>query len=195
MIKVGVTGGIGSGKSTLCRFMADLGAKVVYADKLAREIMNHDLNVRKSIISTFGSESYNNDEINREFLTNEAFNNGRIEELNAIVHPVVQSTLLKLIDDEKQSGTKIFIYEAAILLKNGRPDFLDKIIWIETSPEARVQRVSTRDEVSVESVYQRISTQQSFESVRKYVDIVVNNSGDLQNLKGETERIFKELLS
>ena len=195
MIKVGVTGGIGSGKSTFCRFMAELGAKVVYADKLAREIMNHDPMVRRSIIKVFGAESYHDDEINREYLTNEAFNHNRIDELNAIVHPVVLSSVLKIIAEEEKSGTEIFVYEAAILLKNGRPDFLDKIIWIQASPEDRIERVSSRDQVSQESVHKRISKQQSFESVHKYVDIVVNNSGDLQNLKRETERIFNQLLS
>ena len=195
MIKVGVTGGIGSGKSTFCRFMAEFGAKVVYADKLAREIMNHDQLVRRSIINVFGAESYHNDEINREYLTKEAFNHNRIEELNAVVHPVVLASVLKIIADEEKLGTEIFVYEAAILLKNGRPDFLDKIIWVHASVEDRVERVSIRDQVLQESVQKIISTQQHFESVREYVDIEVNNTGDLQNLKRETYRIYNQLMS
>lgn len=195
MIKVGVTGGIGSGKSTFCRFMAEFGAKVVYADKLAREIMNHDQLVRRSIINVFGAESYHNDVINREYLTKEAFNHSRIEELNAVVHPVVLASVLKIIADEEKLGTEIFVYEAAILLKNGRPDFLDKIIWVHASVEDRVERVSIRDQVLQESVQKIISTQQHFESVREYVDIEVNNTGDLQNLKRETDRIYNQLMS
>lgn len=195
MIKVGVTGGIGSGKSTFCRFMAEFGAKVVYADKLAREIMNHDQLVRRSIINVFGAESFYNDEINREYLTKEAFNHNRIEELNAVVHPVVLASVLKIIADEEKLGTEIFVYEAAILLKNGRPDFLDKIIWVHASVEDRVERVSIRDQVLQESVQKIISTQQHFESVREYVDIEVNNTGDLQNLKRETNRIYNQLMS
>jgi dephospho-CoA kinase len=195
MIKVGVTGGIGSGKSTFCRFMAEFGAKVVYADKLAREIMNHDPLVRRSIINVFGAESYHNDEINREYLTKEAFNHNRIEELNAVVHPVVLASVLKIIADEEKLGTEIFVYEAAILLKNGRPDFLDKIIWVHAPIEDRVERVSIRDQVSQESVQKIISTQQHFESVREYVDIEVDNTGDLQNLKRETDRIYNQLMS
>lgn len=195
MIKVGVTGGIGSGKSTFCRFMAEFGAKVVYADKLAREIMNHDQLVRRSIINVFGAESYHNDEINREYLTKEAFNHNRIEELNDVVHPVVLASVLKIIADEEKLGTEIFVYEAAILLKNGRPDFLDKIIWVHASVEDRVERVSIRDQVLQESVQKIISTQQHFESVREYVDIEVNNTGDLQNLKRETDRIYNQLMS
>jgi dephospho-CoA kinase len=195
MIKVGVTGGIGSGKSTFCRFMAEFGAKVVYADKLAREIMNHDPLVRRSIINVFGAESYHNDEINREYLTKEAFNHNRIEELNGVVHPVVLASVLKIIADEEKLGTEIFVYEAAILLKNGRPDFLDKIIWVHAPIEDRVERVSIRDQVSQESVQKIISTQQHFESVREYVDIEVDNTGDLQNLKRETDRIYNQLMS
>lgn len=195
MIKVGVTGGIGSGKSTFCRLLAEFGAKVVYADKLAREIMNHDQLVRRSIINVFGAESYHNDEINREYLTKEAFNHNRIEELNAVVHPVVLASVLKIIADEEKLGTEIFVYEAAILLKNGRPDFLDKIIWVHASVEDRVERVSIRDQVLQESVQKIISTQQHYESVREYVDIEVNNTGDLQNLKRETDRIYNQLMS
>jgi len=105
MIKVGVTGGIGSGKTTLCEEWEKLGAFVVYADDLAKEIMVKDKLLVAKIKSIFGEESYFSDgSLNRSYLAKEAFENNRVDELNKIVHPVLWETTEALALDKEKKG-------------------------------------------------------------------------------------------
>src|SRR5690554_5834190 len=98
---VGVTGGIGSGKTTFCGFFKARGIPVINADSLAKSLMVEDLSLKKQIISKFGSQSYKEDgSLNREYLSKKAFSENRVSELNAIVHPAVKSALIKSIKDK-----------------------------------------------------------------------------------------------
>ena len=127
MIRVGVTGGIGSGKTTFCRKWEELGAFVLYADDFAKELMVSDEKMISSIKKTFGNESYKNDgSLNRTFLAKEAFEKGRVEELNAIVHPILWEKIDQLSDQKEKEGIQVFVKEAAILLQHGRPKKLMK---------------------------------------------------------------------
>jgi dephospho-CoA kinase len=195
MIKAGLTGGIGSGKTTVARHWEVLGACVIYADSLAKELMVTDMKLREQIVSVFGRESYNTDgSLNRGYLSEQAFTTGRVEELNRLVHPVVYKKTDELMRKAEADGYPVFVKEAALLLKNGRPENLDCIVVV-TAPEGeRIRRVAKRDQVSEEEVRNRIRNQQSEEYMLGLSDYIIDNSKDAAHLKEEAVRIYSLML-
>lgn len=191
MITVGLTGGIGSGKSTVCQVWESLGAKIIYADDLAKHLMETDSQLKKAIIKAFGKESYYEDgRLNRKFLAKEAFGKGRVEEFNALIHPRVFDETRKLAEDAEKSGHDIFVKEAALLVKYGRPADLDYIVVVTAEEKKRIERVQERDRVEEESVQQRMEKQQSEEELIKYADFVINNDGTLKELREEAAKLY-----
>lgn len=194
MIKVGITGGIGSGKTTFCREWEKLGAFVLYADDFAKELMANDNGLRNAIIERFGDEAYTEDgELNRSYLAREAFENGRVEELNEIVHPVLWKETAKIAAQKEQEGVEIFAKEAAILLNNGRPEDLDYVILILADENTRVERTANRDKSDQKEVKDRINKQPDFKKLTHLADFIVYNDGSLAELKTKAQTIFKQL--
>lgn len=193
MTVIGVTGGIGSGKTTFCGFIRAHGVPVINADNLAKSLMVEDGQIKEQIISKFGLQSYYADgSLNRKYLSDKAFTENRVSELNEIVHPAVKSAVLKLIDEYAATGNRVVVYEAAILLNYGRPDFVDLVIWIESDVNDRLNRVVKRDEVNSQTVRDRMDKQISIESVRDYVDIVIQNTGSLEELEKVASNLIQE---
>lgn len=196
MIKSGVTGGIGSGKSTVCKIWENLGAYVLNADDLAKRVMVSDPKVRKQLVKAFGEKSYNDDgTLNRDYLAGEAFKKGRVDELNKIVHPRLPDAVQREIVRAESSGYKVFIYEAALLLQNLQPDLLDYIVLVLADKEARIKRVRQRDNVSAEEVNRRISRQQDFEEAVHQADIIIRNNGTLEDLEREAKLVYKKFFN
>ena len=149
MKSVGVVGGIGSGKTTVCKVWEKLGATVIYADDLAKELMQTDPELQKELTTIFGSETYNSDgSLNKPHLINEAFNKNRVDELNKVVHPVLRKELNNLAVSSEQAEVELFVVEAAILLNDGRPDFPEIIVLVTADRDRRVERVAKRDQAS-----------------------------------------------
>lgn len=196
MIKVGLTGGIGSGKTTVAKIWEQMGACVVYADTLAKELMTTDPDLRKAISSAFGKDSYNADgTLNRKYLSEQAFGSGRVEELNRLVHPAVYKKTAELMEHARAASYQVFVKEAALLLKNGRPDNLDVIVLVTSSEENRIARVTERDAVSASDVEKRIKMQQRDDELIRFSDYVIKNDRDLDNLKEEARKFFLMLKS
>ena len=194
MIKVGITGGIGSGKTTFCREWEKLGAFVLFADDFAKELMANDRVLRNMISERFGDEAYTEDgELNRSYLAREAFENGRVEELNEIVHPVLWEETAKIATQKEQEGVDIFAKEAAILLNNGRPEDLDYVILILADENTRVERTAKRDNSDQKDVKDRINKQPDFKNLTHLADFIVYNDGSLAELKIKAQTIFKQL--
>ena len=191
MIRVGVTGGIGSGKTAFCKKLEKLGAFVLYADDFAKELMVTDSELITSIKQTFGDEAYFEDgSLNREYLAEEAFAKGRVEELNNLVHPVLWKRTEALAESKEKEGEEVFVKEAAILLNNGRPQELDYVILVLADEKERIKRTVQRDKSSNEKVKERISKQPDFTKKTNLADFVVENNETLDDLEKEAERIF-----
>jgi len=175
MIKIGITGGIGSGKSTVCKVFKVLDVPVFEADLVARQLMNSDAKVRIQLIELFGSSVYLPDQtVDRKFLSEIVFNNPTfLANLNSIVHPAV----LNAFEDwcENQQSPYI-LHEAAILFESGFYKLMDKIIVVATNEQERIQRVMKRDKTSEELVRQRIRNQWTDEQRIKLADFVINNN-------------------
>ncbi|MDR9415020.1 MAG: dephospho-CoA kinase [Gracilimonas sp.] len=194
MIKVGITGGIGSGKTTFCKVWEKLGVHVVYADDFAKKLMNEDEGLRNNIVKVFGDESYNKDgSLNRSYLAKEAFGKDRVEELNKIVHPVLKANLKKYALQKEREGNKVFAYEAAILLNEGRADWLDFVVIITANEKQKLSRTAERDNTATREIKDRMNKQPDFEQLYSLADFIIENSGTLQELKLKAEKTLKTI--
>jgi dephospho-CoA kinase len=175
MIKVGITGGIGSGKSTVCKVFKVLGIPVFEADSVAKQFMNSDTELRNQLIRLYGTSVYLPDQtINRKYLAGIVFNNpSLLGELNKVVHPIVRKAFESWCYDQH---SPYVLHEAAILFESGFYKIMDKTITVVVSEEERIQRVMKRDKVSLEMVQQRIKNQWTDEERIKLADFVIGNN-------------------
>lgn len=173
MKRIGLTGNIGSGKTTVASCFEILGIAVFNADKQAKLLMNMDVNLKQSLIAEFGKEVFLNNELNRKYLSNLAFNDDLVlKRLNALVHPVVQEAFEKW--SIQQSGAFV-IKEAAILFESNTYQSLDAIICISCPQEIRIKRILKRDDLSEKQVRQRMSHQWAEEKKISLSDYVITN--------------------
>ncbi len=194
MFRIGITGGIGSGKTTVCSVWERMGARVVYADSLAKTLMVKDADLRKEITREFGEEVYRADgSLDRSKLSRIAFEEGRAEELNRLVHPVVFRELDRLAEEARMENIPVMVREAALLLDKGRPENVDAVILV-TAPEAdRIKRVVERDQSDEKQVRDRIRQQKKESELRPLADLVIENNGSKEELEKKAEVIYKEL--
>jgi dephospho-CoA kinase len=175
MIQVGITGGIGSGKTTVCKVFELLGIPVYYADDEAKHILDFNSNVKTSIVSFFGKEVLNTDgTMDRKKLASFVFNNKeKLEKLNSIVHPAVVG---HFEDWVKQYSSRSYILkEAAILFESNANKSIDKVITVTAPVELKINRAMTRDKITKEQVEQRINNQMSDEEKIKRSQFVIYN--------------------
>ncbi|MBP3193158.1 dephospho-CoA kinase [Natronogracilivirga saccharolytica] len=194
MLHIGVTGGIGSGKSLFLKEWEKMGARVVYSDDLAQKLMLENADLKSEIIRIFGEQAYNEDgSLNREFLAAEAFGKGRISELNTLVHPVVVNELTMLKEQAEREGFGLFAHESALLLDSPTAEMCDVIIMVASEPEERIRRVVKRDKSSEEAVRHRMDKQPDFDALSDRANLVIHNDGDEKQLKRKAEEVYKEL--
>lgn len=189
---LGVTGGIGSGKTTVCGFLEEKGARVFYADIEAKRLMREDTGVRAAIVDEFGVEAYREDDaLNREYLAEQVFGDaGRVEQLNAIVHPHVfdafEAAKERAIDEE----VSLLVHEAALLFEAGGDEHVDVTAAV-VAPEAdRIARVTARDDVSPGQVRARMQHQLSQDELRGRADHVLENDGTLNDLRQKSTELY-----
>ncbi|HPK09526.1 MAG TPA: dephospho-CoA kinase [Saprospiraceae bacterium] len=177
MIKVGVTGGIGSGKTTVCKIFETLGIPVYYADTRAKWLMNHDSSLKSQIKACFGTKIYHkNGRLNKTLLAEEVFaNKEKLSLLNSIVHPAVAADTILWFHS---LDTDYAIKEAAILIESGAYKSVDKIIVVTAPEHIRIQRVVNRDQSKVTQVKARMSNQLCDEKRIEFADYIIDNSGD-----------------
>lgn len=195
MITVGVTGGIGSGKTTFCREWEKLGAFVFYADEEAKKLMVDCKTVVAQIKETFGTQSYNKDgTLNKSHLIQEAFDAGRVEELNKIVHPAVGIAFREACELAKKNGFKVAVEEAALLLNNGRPEILDKVIIVSGDESSRIKRVMKRDQSTSRNIQKRMQHQPDFKQKHHLADFIITNNGTLAELKKKAKDLYHQIV-
>lgn len=195
MIIAGITGGIGAGKTTVCKAWENLGVLVFYADDVAKKLMTDNENVRAAISRTFGENSYTSDgSLNKPHLIHEAFKKNRVQELNEIVHPAVAEAFRVVCEKEKNAGKKMVVKEAALLFKHGRPEDIDVIVIVKSPNQERVKRVMDRDSVEKEDVLDRISKQPDFDKMEKYADYIIENDGTLLQLTEKARQLYYQIM-
>ena len=157
MVRVGLTGGIGSGKSTAAQIFEVLCIPVYYADVEAKRLMNEDEQLKKEIVKVFGEQAYSNNSLDRKYISSIVFSDpSKLELLNAIVHPATKK------DSEKwmlSQTTPYAIHEAALIFEAKVNDRLDYVIGVSSPEELRIQRAMKRDNVTQEEVMKRMKQQ------------------------------------
>lgn len=195
MKTVGLTGGIGSGKTTVAGIWKHLGAQVLFADDLAKDLMQTDPDLKEQLIAVFGPDTFAPDgSLNKKYLISEAFQKNRVEELNAVVHPAIRKKTEELIRKAEREGTQLFVYEAAILLNEGRPDYVDHVVLVISDRKKRVKRVLKRDNVKEEDVVDRMSKQPDFEHLTHLADDIIENNGTLHELEKAASDLYQKLI-
>jgi len=179
MLKVGLTGGIGTGKSIAGKVFSLMGIPVYISDLEAKRLMNENLIIREQLIAKFGKSVYlQNKQLNRKYLADIIFNQpDALKEVNAIVHPVVREDFAKWCEASNQAP--YVIQESAILFDTGLYKNFDKIICITAQEEIRISRVMKRDKVSEKSVKERIKNQISETVKVEKSDYVIYNNSEL----------------
>lgn len=174
-MKIGITGGIGSGKTFICQLFKALAVPVYNADDEAKKLMNTDLRIRESLIATFGEATYKDGVLDRAFLAQQIFSDKeKLELVNGIVHPIV---IQAAKDWAEQQKARYSLKEAALLFESGSYKDLDYTILVTAPLSVRVQRVMERDGVTEEQVMERISKQLTDEEKIKMADFIIINDG------------------
>jgi dephospho-CoA kinase len=174
---LGVTGGIGSGKSTVCQLFAILGIPVYNADDRAKWIVSNDLYVRKAIADFFGQEAFVNGVYNRSFIAAIVFQSPeKLQQLNAIIHPMVAKDFEKWVIDNQHKAPYL-VKEAALLFDSGSADQLDYTVTVHAPDELRIKRVLQRDpQRSEEQIRNIISHQMPQDEMIKSASFLIDNS-------------------
>jgi dephospho-CoA kinase len=196
MKTLGVTGGIGSGKSTVCRMLEEQGAEVFYADAEAKALMEDDPAVRSDVIAAFGPASYDAaGRLNRAYLAAAVFGDPvQVARINAIVHPRVYQRFEVRKRDALERGVPLLVHEAALIFEAGGEQYLDAVAVVEAPREARIVRVVARDGVAPEAVEARMAHQFPPDELRRRADFVIENTGTLADLRTRVEALYRQLV-
>lgn len=190
MYKVGITGGIGSGKSTVSAILEDMGVALYNSDVRAKELMATDAALREAIIERFGAECYTAEGLNRGYLASRVF--GSAEELaalNAIVHPAVMADFQAWA--ERAEGDYV-IFESAILFEAGLESSVDSTVVVMAPEELRIERAMARDGVTREQVVARIKNQMSDDERTDRAKYAIVNI-DIDDLREDVEQLHRRL--
>lgn len=195
MLKVGITGGIGSGKTTAAKLFEGLNIPVYYADERAKWLMANDQNLRQALIDLLGNEVFNSEnQLNRQAIASKVFaNQSLLSQLNQLVHPVVASDFnawSSAFELEKPYVLK----EAALLVESGSYKALDKLIVVNAPLELRIERTIKRDNTTRQAVLDRIKNQLADEEKIKLADFIINN-GATDDLIKQVHAIHQSLLT
>ena len=191
MIIVGLTGGIGSGKTTVAKQFSEMGIPVYIADEEAKGLMRRSKIIKRKLIKLFGDEAYIDDELNKPFLANIIFNDKRyLQKMNAIVHPKVARHFQKWVIKQ---DTPYVIKEVAILFENGGHKACDFVITVTAPIETRIKRLLKRDNTSKEKIEAIMKNQWTDKEKVKHSHFVIENI-ELENTKKQVEKIHKEIL-
>jgi dephospho-CoA kinase len=193
MLKVGITGGIGSGKTTVCRIFAMFDIPVYYADDRAREIMLSDHKVIQKIKNLFGEDVYGNEGLNRKLIAGLAFNNQTLlNQLSDIIHPAVYLDSLEWFQFHQDKP--YVLYEAAIMFETGSYKMMDKMITVVAPEEERIERTMKRDGILRDEVLARMTRQWPDEEKIKLSDFVIYNT-DSTLLTSQVADIHEQLMA
>ena len=188
---VGLTGGIGSGKTTVAKQFKKLGIPVYIADEEAKKLMNKSKIIKRKLVELFGEDAYLNGKLNRPFIANIIFNNKKIlEKMNAIVHPRVAKHFKKWV--LKQESPYV-IKEVAILFENGGYKACDYVITVVAPKDLRIKRLLERDDTSKEKIQSIMKNQWTDDEKAKLSHYVIDNV-NLDNTKTQVLQIHQDLL-
>jgi len=187
---IGLTGGIGSGKTTVTKFFKELGVPVYNSDLKAKKLMQNSKEIRTAVMDLLGKESYTLEKLNKKYIADKVFGDKELlQKLNAIVHPAVRKDFIKWV---KNKRTPYVIQEAAILFENNSYKTFDKIILVKAPKEVRLGRILARNRISREEILARMENQWNDSKKIPLSDYIIENT-DLEKTKLQVEKIHSQL--
>jgi len=191
-LRVGLTGGIGSGKTTVARIFELLGIPVYYADDAAKRLMNEDEELKSAIKEKFGTGSYKNNELDTEYLAGRVFNDPiKLEILNSLVHPATIRDAGRWMNEQRSHYT---IKEAALIFESGSAGQLDYVIGVSAPLALRIKRIVDRNHISEQEVRKRITNQLDEDLKMKLCDFILYNNEE-KLLIPQVIELHRKLLS
>ncbi len=197
-VRVGLTGGLASGKTYVSEELERLGCLIVHADALGHAVLMPGGEAYDAAVREFGAEILNPDRtINRRLLAAAVFGNvQRLERLNSFVHPPVRARTERVLSEFFETHPDgIAVVEAAILIETGSWRNYDKLIVVICTPEQQIERAMKRDGVSREEAMERLARQMPLSEKVRYADYVIDTSGEKEHALDQTRRIYRELRS
>ncbi len=192
----GLTGGIATGKSTVAQMFEELGARIIDADAIAREIVRPGKDAYNEVVEHFGNEILTPDgRIDRERLGAIVFDDeNERRTLESITHPRVFDEMQRRIKQHAGEGTQLTLCDVPLLFESGAQNWLKPTILVYTDPKTQLERLTERDECSEENAMARISSQMPIDEKKKLADIVIDNSGDMESTRSQVEATWKKLI-
>jgi dephospho-CoA kinase len=186
-MKIGITGGIGAGKSYVAKIIKKNGYAVIDADIVAKQIMLEDESVKELIINTFGKDAYSGNQLNTSYIALKAFNSiENIKRLNSIVHPPLVAKIDELLNNELKNSRLAFV-EAALIYEAEIDAVLDYVLLIKAEEKVRIKRAMERSGLSEDEVRARIKFQMPEKEKEKLADFTIHNNSDMSDLEAKTK--------
>ncbi len=192
---IGLTGGIGSGKSTVSQYLKELGAVIIDADKVGHEAFQPGTEAWREVVATFGRDIVTpNGEIDRKKLGAIVFDNPpALTQLNRIMHPKMRDMMKAQIDEYRRQGVAVVVLEAAILIEANWAPLVDEV-WVTTAPESAVlERLKKQRGLAEEQTLSRIRSQLSNRERLKHADVVITNEGNIEEVKARVKELWVKI--
>lgn len=192
MLQVGLTGGIGAGKSFVAAKFKQLGIPVYESDARAKWLMQHDIALKKELQALFGKQVFKNDVLQTKEIAAQVFtDSAKLEKLNALVHPCVGQDYQDWL--KSQIEVPYVLKEAAILIESGTYKHLDKLIVVDAPEDLRLERSMKRDKQEAEAIHNRMKKQMNSEQRNAYADFIILNDGN-QNVDEQVKKVHQLLI-
>jgi dephospho-CoA kinase len=192
---IGLTGGIGSGKSTVSRFLAELGAAVIDADKIGHEVYRPDTDTWRELVKTFGRGILAADNtIDRKKLGAIVFSNEEeLKRINAIIHPQITEIIKKQLDDYRRKEAKVIVLDAPVLLEAHAKNLVDEVWVVVADEENVIKRAVARTGLREEQIRDRIRAQMSKTERIKNAQVIIYNDGTPEDLRGKIKNLWEQI--
>jgi dephospho-CoA kinase len=195
---IGLTGNIASGKTEVAKIFKELGAKIIDADRIAREVVEPGERAWQEIVEEFGRDILQSDgSIDRKKLGGIVFNDDeKREQLNRITHPRIMTKIIEVIDKYKKENVKLVIIEAALIVeRGGLLSLIDGLIVVSTDEETQIKRIMTRDRLQRDEALSRIKSQMPMPEKTKHATYIIDNSGSLRETRKQVKEIWEKINS
>jgi dephospho-CoA kinase len=194
---IGLTGGIATGKTTVARLLEKLGADIIDADQIAREVVEPGSPVLEKICLLFGHEALLPDGLlNRQFVRNKIFSDPeKRRQLENILHPAIKEHALQQLEKVRNSGVDVAVYVAPLLIEAGATDRVDEIWVVTVRPEVQLQRLMTRDNCSKEEAERVIAAQMPLAEKERFGVVVIDNSASLHNTREQVIAAWRQRIA
>ena len=194
MYKLGITGGIGSGKSTASAFLKKKGAVIFDADSEAKNLFTNNTNLTQRVIATFGSQVTTNNQLDLKRLSELVFSSKSLQnQLNEIIWPEVSQLMIEAAQKAEIEGLKLFIVDAALLLEAGFIEFFNSILLITADKSTRIERILNRKNIPEDQIEKRMALQMPESEKKKLAHHIIENNGTLSELNEKLENYWESL--